>query len=69
MGSIKPLEKNKLNCENCSAGYVVNGDPSQVWQQQPWGKMIGEEIVLLEFKGLCEFCKKSGKYSLANYSK
>ncbi len=58
MGSIEALQKNKRNCQKCGGGYVINGDPSDVWCELPW--------IDVPTEGLCEFCRPTGKYFLNN---
>lgn len=53
MGNIEPKDKNKRNCENCGAGYVINGDESKFWCEIGFNNVIKE--------GLCEFCKNNIK--------
>ena len=61
MGIIKPIQKNKRMCENCGAGYVINGDPSEYWCQTP--NLIDDFGYDIKIEGLCEFCRPSGRYS------
>lgn len=55
MPLVIPLKKNLRVCEECSATYVINGDPSEFWCREPSKSPV---------QGKCEFCRDSGKYSL-----
>jgi len=55
MPLVIPLQKNLRVCEECSATYVINGDPSDYWCQLTSKNLL---------QGKCEFCRDSGKYSL-----
>lgn len=55
MPVITPLQKNLRVCVECSATYVINGDPSDYWCQLSSKNPV---------QGKCEFCRDSGKYSL-----
>lgn len=58
MPAIKPHPKNCRYCENCNAGYVINGDESQYWCQIP-GLLKDDTFNLqAQVNGLCEFCRK-----------
>lgn len=64
MGIIKPLQKNKRNCEKCFAGYCINGDPSDCWIEGGFWEEVKGKLVPIKIEGLCEFCRPTGKYSL-----
>lgn len=51
--TIQPLQKNKRNCVCCNGGYVINGDPSGLYQQFPFHDA--------ETEGKCEFCNPENK--------
>lgn len=56
MPAIRPKNKNCRFCENCNAGYVINGDESEYWCQAPG--IIDDFPLDSKKEGVCNFCKK-----------